>query len=178
MGALGALAALAALACSTTDTRYGNAGDLAASKLPPIDDPLVCAPIMLDAGGEDADASEAGEGGSAPSCAVSWRRDLYAKMAGDGPWQCATASCHAPDAAAPTIDPSDPGVALSALKAYALSTRPDLPYVGAGDPARSTIDCNVAGRCTPAMPIGRGRQLTAAERCALRAWLACGAPDN
>jgi hypothetical protein len=127
-------------------------------------------------GGADADAGDAGDGGAA-ACAVSWRADIYAKMTTT--WGCTASACHGPDAAAPLVDGVDASAALSSLQAWQLSTHPGAPYVGkSGDFTKSTIDCNLGGFCTPTMPVLPAQQLTTDERCMLRAWLACGAPEN
>lgn len=164
-----ASAAALAFACALPDTRYGAPSDLAASKLPGIDT-LVC-----DAGMPSPDgATEAGDAGT---CAVSWRSDLHPKMA--GLWGCAASNCHGPDAAAPLVDAKDASAALASLEAWQLSTHPGVAYVGTtGDFTKSTIDCNLGGFCTPTMPVLPAQPLTTDERCMLRAWLACGAPDN
>ncbi len=162
------IAALA-LACAPTDTRYGAPSDLAATKLPGIDT-LVC-----EAGAQPLDAGA--EAGDAGACAVSWRSDLHPRM--NGAWGCAASNCHGPDAAAPLVDAKDASAALASLEAWQLSTHPGVPYVGTtGDFTKSTIDCNLGGFCTPTMPVLPASQLTADERCMLRTWLACGAPDN
>jgi hypothetical protein len=161
---------VAAVACALPDTRYGAPGDLSSPKLPGADT-LVCG----DAGELEGGIGDGGEidgGGPGGGCAVSWRGDIYAKMTGE--WGCAASACHAPDAAPPVIDSVDASAALTSLKAWQLSTRPSIPYVGAG----GSIDCNLGGVCSPTMPIAPYPQLTQTERCTLRAWLACGAPDN
>jgi hypothetical protein len=171
-----ATAAGLVFACALPDTRYGAPGDLAAAKLPGTDT-LACdagAPLP---GAEAGDAGEAVEAGAAGSCAVSWRSDLYAKMT--TVWGCAASECHGPDAAAPLVDAKDASSALASLEAWQLSTHPGVPYVGkGGDFTQSTIDCNLGGFCTPTMPVLPAKQLTNDERCMLRTWLACGAPDN
>ncbi len=181
VGSAGAAAlAFAALgfACALPDTRYGAPSDLAASKLPGID-ALVCdAGPAMSADASAADARDTSDGGdAAAACAVSWRSDLYAKMT--TAWGCAASECHGPDAAAPLVDGKDASAALASLEAWQLSTHPGVPYVGkTGDFTKSTIDCNLGGFCTPTMPVVPAQQLTNDERCMLRAWLACGAPDN
>lgn len=167
---LSAAAVAFAFACALPDTRYGAPSDLAASKLPGTDT-LVC-----EAGAPPAEAGDAGTG-DAGTCTVSWRSDLHPKMAGI--WGCAAGSCHGPDAAAPLVDAKDASAALASLEAWQLSTHPGVPYVGTtGDFTKSTIDCNLGGFCTPTMPVLPAPQLTTDERCMLRTWLACGAPDN
>ena len=174
---IGAAAALA-FACALPDTHYGAPSDLGASKLPGTDT-LAC-----DAGEFASDAGDAGDAGDAraasdggPSCAVSWRADLYPKMT--AAWGCTTSACHGADAAAPFIDGTNATTALRDLEAWQLSTHPGVPYIGTtGDFSKSTIDCNLGGFCTPTMPVLPARQLSSEERCMLRAWLSCGAPDN
>jgi hypothetical protein len=170
--AIGASVAALALACALPDTRYGAPSDLAASKLPGTDT-LVC-----EAGAPpQAAGAEAGDAGDAGTCAVSWRADLHPRM--NGAWGCAASNCHGPDAAAPLVDAKDASAALASLEAWQLSTHPGVPYVGTtGDFTKSTIDCNLGGFCTPTMPVLPASQLTTDERCMLRTWLACGAPDN
>lgn len=169
-----AVAAALAFACALPDTRYGAPADLAASKLPGTDT-LVCDGGSGDAG--DAGANGNADAGDAGACAVSWRADIYARMT--AAWGCTASACHGPDAAAPLVDGADASAALSSLEAWQLSTHPGVPYVGkSGDFTRSTIDCNLGGFCTPTMPVLPAQQLTTDERCMLRTWLACGAPDN
>ena len=172
---IGAAAGALAFACALPDTHYGAPSDLAASKLPGSDT-LACDAGELSAGEAGAaDGGDAGEAGT--SCAVSWRADLYPKMT--NAWGCTTSACHGADAAAPFIDGTNATTALHDLEAWQLSTHPGVPYVGtSGDFTKSTIDCNLGGFCTPTMPVLPARQLTSDERCMLRAWLTCGAPDN
>jgi hypothetical protein len=171
---IGAAATALALACALPDTHYGAPSDLAASKLPGTDT-LACDAGALTSDGNAGDGGDAGDGGT--SCAVSWRADLYPKMT--TAWGCTTSACHGADAAAPFIDGADASAALGDLEAWQLSTHPGVPYVGkTGDFTKSTIDCNLGGFCTPTMPVLPARQLSGDERCMLRAWLTCGAPDN
>ncbi len=179
VGVLAALATLAgaivgAAACSSEPaTKYGTPGNLKKDNLPGEAgiEPLVCS-------GEGG-ISDAGGGGTGDACAVSWSKDIFPNMVGTKGWQCATAACHAPGNTDPPIDPANPGAALTSLKGHKLASKPTLNYIdNSGDPAKSTIECNLAGQCSPAMPIGAGRQLTDVERCKLHAWLTCGAPSN
>jgi hypothetical protein len=173
-GGAGALAiALAVVgACGgEPETHYGNPNTLKKSNLPGEAgiEPLACS--------GDAGASDAALQGDA--CAISWSKDIYPNMLGPDKWQCATSACHAPGKQVPAIDPQNAGAALTSLKAYKMSTKPNDTYIGTtGDPSKSTIECNLSGQCDPAMPIGAGKQLSNDERCRLHAWLQCGAPSN
>ncbi len=172
---LAAVASLAAViigaaSCSSEPaTKYGTPGNLKKDNLPGEAgiEPLVC-------------GAEAGAAPSGPdACAVSWSKDLFPNMVDPKGWQCATAACHAPGNTAPPIDPANAGAALTSLKGHKLASKPALNYIDpSGDPAKSTIECNLSGQCSPGMPIGAGRQLTDVERCKLHAWLVCGAPNN
>lgn len=167
-----AIAAAVGSACGTEpETHYGNPNNLKKSNLPGEAgiEPLACS--------GDAGVSDAALQGDA--CAISWSKDIYPNMVGDQKWQCATAACHAPGKQVPAIDPQNAGAALTSLKAYKMTTKPNDTYVGTtGDTTKSTIECNLNGQCDPVMPIGAGKQLTNDERCQLHAWLQCGAPNN
>ena len=168
-------AALLVVACSSDQpVTYGSPGNLNEAKLP---GEAGVAPLSCDGGitGDDA----AGDDGGA--CAVSWTKDLYPKMTatGMGAWGCATANCHAVAGNGPVIDPKDPVKALKSLEAYRLMSKPGTPYVSTSkDPSQSTMECNVSGGCSPAMPQAPFVPLSDADRCALDAWLRCGAPGN
>lgn len=172
-----ALAVVGSVACSSEPTvNYGSPGNLNEAKLPGEGgaEPLSCE------GGIE--AGEGGGGGTGDGgCAVSWTNDLYPKMTSGDPhtWGCATANCHAKAGNGPVIDPTDPAKALAALQAYHLLSQPSLAYVDkSGDPSKSTIECNVSGGCTPAMPQAPFAPLSEGDRCQLDAWLRCGAPGN
>ena len=160
-------------ACSSEpSTKFGNPGALKKDNLPGEAgiEPLVCS----DDGGSDG-----GSAGGPDACVISWKNDIWANMVGTKAWQCGTGACHAPGGQTPPIDPMDSNAAYNSLKAYKLTSKPALNYIDtSGDPSKSTIECNLSGQCSPAMPIGAGRQLTSEERCKLHAWLLCGAPNN
>jgi hypothetical protein len=155
-------------ACSTEPAvKWGNPGNLNKDNLPG------------EAGTEALVCDGGGSGGEGGTCGVSWKNDIFPKMTGNDAWQCATANCHAPGSTAPVIDPADPAKALASLKAFKMLSRPNLSYIDtSGDPAKSSMECNLSSGCNPAMPIGNGKQLSLAERCQLHTWLACGAPNN
>jgi hypothetical protein len=173
-GTIGAFVAslLGAAACSSEPAvHYGNPGNLKKDNLPGEAgiEPLTCSD----------DGGDAGTGGGPDACAVSWKNDIWAQMVNAKGWQCATAACHGGGNQAPPIDPMNATTALDSLKGYKLMSKPNLNYIDtSGDPTKSTIECNLSGQCSPAMPIGTGRQLTSDERCKLHAWLLCGAPNN
>jgi hypothetical protein len=166
--------ALIGAACSSEPSvNYGSPGSLNESQLPGEagSEPLSCGDAGL----------EGGAGGGDGGCTVSWTNDLYPKMTSTDPtaWGCATANCHAKTGNEIVIDPTDPAKALAALEAYHLTSQPELAYVStSGDPTKSTIECNVSAACTPAMPQAPFQPLSNADRCALDAWLRCGAPGN
>ncbi|MEO6417919.1 MAG: hypothetical protein ABIP39_00830 [Polyangiaceae bacterium] len=152
-------------ACSTEpEVTYGKPGLLSKDNLPGEAgaEPLLCA----------------GDGGAeGGACTVSWKKDIFPKMA--GAWSCASANCHAPaNKQAPTIDATKADESYTTLTGYKMSTKPMLNYIDTnGDPSKSTIECNLGGSCQPTMP-NNGVSLTADERCQLHSWLACGAPNN
>jgi hypothetical protein len=158
------------VACSAEPaTKYGTPAGLSFDKLPGEAgiEPLACDGGFVSDAGPDA-------------CGVSWRRDIFPRMtAADGGWQCASGPCHGPSSKQEPIIVLDASAALADLKAYSLPSRPADKYIATTkDPNASTIECNLGGTCGVTMPIGTGRPLTNAERCAMHAWLACGAPDN
>jgi len=177
--ALGSLAATigcaaVAVACSErAGTLYGQPSGLRSSNLPGEggSEPVICGasvdigvdggPVVDDAGG---------------ACAVSFARDIYPHVTGEGAWRCAgDGRCHGA-AQPPLLDAGTPASAYAGLRAMSVGGVPYL--VDSGDPKGSSFLCNVSGGCGSPMPIAPGRGLTPGEICRIEAWLRCGAPNN
>jgi predicted CxxxxCH...CXXCH cytochrome family protein len=160
-----ALVAMGPACSNEPDVTYGKPGLLTKEALPGEAgaEPLLC-------------AGDAGADGG--PCSVSWKKDIFPKMV--GAWTCAASNCHAPgNKQAPAIDPADENASYTTLAGYKMSTKPMLNYIdNGGDPAKSSMECNLGGGCNPTMPIGNGMPLTQVERCQLHSWLRCGAPNN
>ena len=168
------------------DTHYGPPSGLT-GKSPPL-------PSGVDASspppvtGGDGGTPSALCGGKGPidggACAVSWKTNIYAKMGAVGAWKCADANCHGTVGGNPPyIMGSSSHADYVALMAAKITARPYLNPCST-DPAQSTIACNV-GATDPLCGVGPmpfttngAVALTAAEKADLKAWVACGSPEN
>jgi hypothetical protein len=108
---------------------------------------------------------------------VSFSRDLFPKMTGNGVWKCASAgTCHGNGTQAPVMDAATAATVIASLKDYPIGT---VPYITqGGDPAQSAMFCNLSCGCGKSMPLDPGAALTDNELCQVQAWLKCGAPNN
>lgn len=170
-------------ACSTVpDTNYGNPAGLSRTRLAGDGgvEPLICVGVGAGDGG--------GAGGEAGACAVSWATDIFPKMKADGAWRCADAKCHG-GVQPPVMNVTTPALAYDSLKDWKIPGSPNA-YIqrgatagvggdaGAGDPAKSTIECNLMSQCGQGMPQSPGKAPSHDEMCVIHAWLLCGAPNN
>jgi hypothetical protein len=169
-------AALAQLhACANeSDVKFGGPNALSPDKAPPPP------PNAADAG-----TSGDGGGSCAPidagNCAVKWSTDIVPLMRQDGGWNCSQGgSCHG-GAASPAINANDPKAAYDSLQRY--TGIKGQPYINpcTTDPNLSSILCNCGGAaatCGSLMPKPGSGTIQTAEMDKLKAWVACGSPNN
>jgi hypothetical protein len=127
-----------------------------------------------------------------PNCAVSFATDIFAPII-DGPAGCTGAACHATGAANAklTLDPKAIKAGRKHLLDYVLDAMPGPAgqYIVPCDPAGSRLVCNLKvepdadggapDSCGSLMPVGAMYPaLTADQVGKIKAWIACGAPDN
>jgi hypothetical protein len=166
--------------CIPPDSGPADAGTGEAA---PIDEAGITEAGATEGGaGSDSGTSDAGSGG--PTCAVSWKSQIFKQMTAAGQWQCASASCHGGGGVAGPMLSDVATVSYDALVNYRtkLTTTP-LPYIlpCATDPAKSAFYCNVMGSsCGPQMPLmtNGASLLTPAEVAMVKTWVECGAPNN
>ncbi len=162
--------------CNDDPVHFGPAGGLAGrtpdDQVPPSGE------------GGSSSGSSGASGGCAPGTldagCPSFATDIYTPLfAAAGTYKCAQGGCHATGGTAPLM--SDAPTTLTNFKKLALGTKPTPAYVNVacGDPAQSTITCNLLpagpGVCGSRMPSG-GADVSAADLTKIKQWIACGAP--
>jgi hypothetical protein len=111
-------------------------------------------------------------------CAVSWKTDIFPKMAAGAAWGCAGAApCHA--TTAPVLTGDEHTVWL-AMANFADTRNNNVPYINpcstSADPTKSSFLCDTlaTGACGDTMPLGVG----VPDAGQIAAWVACGSPEN
>lgn len=167
-----------AWACANeSDVKFGGPNALSPDKAPPPP------PNSGDGG------SGGGDGGDpnnctpidASSCQVKWSTDIVPLMTEDGGWGCGKGnSCHG-GAASPPINANDPKAAYASLRGW--TGTKGQPYINpcTTDPNLSSFLCNCGGatpQCGSQMPKAGSGTIQTTEMDKLKAWVACGSPNN
>jgi hypothetical protein len=177
---LGAIAI--AVACSTVEpVTFADGGD--------------CVAGGCQNNGATTTSSSGGNCAVDPSCAVSFKTDLFEGIF-DGPAGCTeTTVCHGASSApgGVSMETGKAAAALTSLKAAKIPAIPGPagPYIVGCDQTHSGILCNMAvdvdagatnpfGTCGHPMPItlAGGMKLTSDQLQKIADWITCGAPDN